>query len=108
MPVLSRGTARYQLCLKPAEMLLLAMPSGVSAIEPEILKPPTIFCSAPILRSHFSSDVDSVWPAEKLVPVSARPGFADCSVALLVWPPDAGIGAKPWVMLEPFSRVSEY
>jgi len=51
-------------------MLLLAVPSGVSLIEPDMLTPPNNFCSAPTLRSHLSSLEERVWPALKLVPVS--------------------------------------
>ena len=36
-----------------------------------MVTPSNSFCSAPTLRSHLSSVVDSVWPAMKLVPVSA-------------------------------------
>ena len=61
----------YQLRLNPAEMLLFAVPCGVSPIEPETLTPPNSFCSAPILRSHLSSVEDRLWPATRLVPVSA-------------------------------------
>src|SRR5918999_2016494 len=61
----------HQLRLKPALRLLLAAPEGVSPIEPEMVTPSNSFCSAPTLRSHLSSDVDSAWPAIKLVPVSA-------------------------------------
>ena len=71
----------YQLCLNPAVRLLFVVPSAVSPIEPEMLTPPNNFCSAPILRSHLSSAEDSVWPALKLVPVSAMLSFADCSVS---------------------------
>ena len=71
----------YQLCLKPAEILLLAVPSGVSLIEPDMLTAPNNFCSAPILRSHLSSFEERVWPALKLVPVSAMLSLADCSVS---------------------------
>ena len=45
-----------------------------------MLTPSNNFCSAPTLRSHLSSAEDSVWPAMKLVPVSAMLSFADCSV----------------------------
>ena len=57
------------------------MPSVVSPIEPEMLTPPNNFCSAPTLRSHLSSVDDRVWPAVKLVPVSAMLSFADWSVS---------------------------
>src|ERR1700674_5150329 len=70
----------FQLCLNPAAILLLVAPSGVSPIDPEMLTSPNNFCSAPILRSHLSSVDESVWPAMKLVPVSAMLSFADCSV----------------------------
>ena len=71
----------YQLCLKPALMLLLMAPGGVSPTEPETVTPSNSFCSAPTLRSHLSSVVDSVWPAMKLVPVSVMLSFADWSVS---------------------------
>ena len=71
----------YQLRLKPALMLLLVAPAAVSPIEPEMVTPSNSFCSAPILRSHLSSVVDSVWPAMKLVPVSVMLSFADWSVS---------------------------
>ena len=72
---------RHQLCLNPAVRLLFVAPSGVSPIEPEMLTPSNSFCSAPILRSHLSSVEESVWPAMKLVPVSAMLSLADCSVS---------------------------
>src|ERR1700733_10834100 len=77
----SRNDDSYQLRLKPAEMLLFGAPCKVSPIEPETLTPPNNCCSAPILRSHLSSVDDSVWPAMKLVPVSAMLSFADWSSA---------------------------
>ena len=46
-----------------------------------MVTPSNSFCSAPILRSHLSSEVDSVWPAVKLVPVSAMLSLADWSVS---------------------------
>src|SRR5258708_12886104 len=70
----------HQLCLKPAVRLRFGMPCGVSLIEPLMLTPPNNFCSAPILRSHFSSVDENDWPAMKLVPVSAMLSFADWSV----------------------------
>jgi hypothetical protein len=76
-----RDFSGYQLCLNPAVRLLLVVPSAVSPIEPDMLTPPNSFCSAPTLRSHRSSADDSVWPALKLVPVSAMLSFADCSVS---------------------------
>ena len=77
----NRTAAAYQLRLNPALRLLLAAPSAVSPIEPEMVTPSNSFCSAPILRSHLSSVDDSVWPAIRLVPVSAMLSFADCSVS---------------------------
>ena len=77
----SVAEAVYQLRLKPALRLLLVAPCAVSPIEPEMLTPSNSFCSAPILRSHLSSVVDSVWPAMKLVPVSVMLSFADWSVS---------------------------
>src|SRR5262249_48652504 len=67
----------HQLFLKPALMLLLVVPCGVSPIEPEMVTPSSTFCSAPNLRSHLSSVVDRVWPAVTLVPVSPIESFAD-------------------------------
>ena len=86
MPDLSWGRRagrirRHQLRLNPAVRLLLVVPSGVSPIEPETLTPSNSFCSAPILRSHLSSVEESVWPAIRLVPVSAMLSLADCSVS---------------------------
>ena len=71
----------YQLCLNPALRLLFVAPNGISLIDPEMLTPPNSFCSAPILRSHLSSIDERLWPALKLVPVSAMLSFADCSVS---------------------------
>ena len=70
----------YQLRLKLAPRLPVGMPSAVSPIAPLTVTPPNSFCSAPNLRSHLSSVEDSDCPAMKLVPVSARLSFADCSV----------------------------
>src|ERR1700754_98865 len=76
-PGVRRDDERYQLRLNPALMLLFAVPCSVSPIEPLTLTPPNSCCSAPILRSHLSSVEDSVWPAMRLVPVSARLSRAD-------------------------------
>src|ERR1700744_4735331 len=67
----------HQLFLKPALMLLLMVPCGVSPTEPEMVTPSITFCSAPTLRCHLSSVDDSVWPAVMLVPVSPIETFAD-------------------------------
>jgi len=53
----------YQLFLMPALMLLLMVPWEVSPTEPDTVTSPNSFCSAPTLRSHLSSVVDSVCPA---------------------------------------------
>src|SRR5207248_8203873 len=76
----TRNNERYQLFLKPAEMLLLVVLVAVSPTEPEMVTPSYSFCSAPNFRSHLSSVVVSDWPATKLVPVSVMLSFADWSV----------------------------
>src|SRR5215212_907746 len=82
-PAKSADLAAYQLRLNPALRLLLAAPDGVSPIEPEMVTPSNSFCSAPTLRSHLSSEADRVWPAIRLVPVSAMLSLADWSVSWL-------------------------
>src|SRR5260370_32429649 len=72
-----RRNRHHQLRLNPAVRLLLVMPCGVSPTEAVMLAPSNNFCSAPILRSHLSSLEESVWPAMRLVPVSAMLSFAD-------------------------------
>ncbi len=92
----------YQLRLNPAVRLLLVTPYGVSPIVPDTLTSPNNFCSAPILRSHLSSADESVWPAMKLVPVSAMLSFAVCYVSKLRVgrPGMPGTGTRPcWMML---------
>src|SRR3954451_13745479 len=74
------GEWTYQLFLKPAVRLLLIAPCEFSRTEPETVTLSNSFCSAPTLRSHLSSVVDSDWPAVMLVPVSVRVTLADCSV----------------------------
>ncbi len=64
-----------------AVRLLLIAPCEVSPTEPETVTLSNSFCSAPNLRSHLSSVVDSVWPAVMLVPVSVRVTLADWSVS---------------------------
>lgn len=71
--VAGRLSGTYQRVLKPADRLLLATPFGVSLTDPVTVTPPNSFCSAPIRRSHLLSTVECVWPAMKLVPVSAMP-----------------------------------
>src|SRR5690349_24821482 len=73
----------YQLFLKPAEMLLLVVPCAVSPTEPEIETPPNSFCSAPSLRSHLSSEVEGLCPADTLVSVSVTSSLGDCSVGVV-------------------------
>src|SRR6478736_6103821 len=87
----------YQLRLNPALRLLLAAPDGVSPIEPEMVTPSNSFCSAPTLRSHLSSEVDRVWPAIRLVPVSVMLSLADWSVSWLRagWLTMPGTGTRP-------------
>src|ERR1700757_4471618 len=81
-PIADRAFASlsYQLRLKPALMLLLVAPDGVSPTEPEIVTPSVSFCSAPTLRSHLSSVDDRLCPAVTLVPVSPMSSLADWSV----------------------------
>src|ERR1700694_2160791 len=71
----------HQLRFNPAAPLLFVVPSGVSPIEPDMLTPSNNFCSAPILPSHLSSVEESVWPATRLVPVSAMLSFAERSTS---------------------------
>src|SRR6266851_1140288 len=71
----------HQLRLNPALRLLFVVPSAVSPIEPDMLTPSNSFCSAPILPSHLSSAEDSVWPAIRLVPVSAMLSLAERSTS---------------------------
>ena len=58
-----RKSGDYQLFLTPALMLLLMVTWEVSLTEPDTVASPNSFCSAPTLRSHLSSVVDSVCPA---------------------------------------------
>src|ERR1700694_1117948 len=92
----------HQLRLNPALTLLFVVPSGVSPIEPDMLTPSNSFCSAPILPSHLSSVEERVWPATKLVPVSAMLSFAERSTSWfrVGWPGEPVTGTIPcWMTL---------